>query len=110
MPKRARLSYMSKVLSTPDEIDERVESDATLESSDDTEQSSDEMEEVFQERDLSGEDDCVNVGNPVWRLDPALDPRSIADTFTVIPRLNWPHVTREVTIHTEIDYFSLMFP
>ena len=85
VPKRARLSYMSKVLSTPDEIDERVESDATLESSDDTEQSSDEMEEVFQERDLSGEDDCVNVGNPVWRLDPALDPRSIADTFTVIP-------------------------
>ena len=39
-----------------------------------------------------------------------LDPRSIADPFTVIPRLNWPHMTREVTTHTEIDYFNLMFP
>ena len=71
------------------------------------------MEEVSQERDLSGKDDCVNVGNRVWRLDPALDvedPRSIAGTFTVIPRLNWPPKTREVTTHTEIDYFSLMFP
>ena len=66
--------------------DKRNESDATVESSGDTEQSSDEMEEVFQEHDLSGEDDCVNVGNRLWRLDPALDPRSIADTFTVIPR------------------------
>ena len=62
MPKRARLSDMSKVLSTPDEIHERDEPDATVESSDDTEQSSDEMEEVSQERNLSGEDDCVNVG------------------------------------------------
>ena len=47
----------------------------------------------------SGEDDCVTVGNRVWRLDPALDavdPMSIADTFTVIPQLNWPHKTREV--------------
>ena len=87
VPKRARLSDMSKVLSTPNEIDERDESDATVESSDDTEQSSDEMEEVSQERNLSGEGDCVNVGNRVWRFDPALDvvdPRSIADTFTVI--------------------------
>ena len=73
VPKRARLSDMSKALSTPDEIDERDESDATAESSDDTEQSSDEMEEVSQERVLRGEDDCINVGNRVWRLDPALD-------------------------------------
>ena len=36
-------SDMSKALSTPDEIDERDESDATVESSDDTEQSSDEL-------------------------------------------------------------------
>ena len=38
------------------------------------------QKEVSQERVLSGEDDCVNVGNRVWRLDPALDvvdPRSI---------------------------------
>ena len=48
----------------------RDESDATVESSDDTKQSSDEMEEVSQEHDLGGEDDCVNVGNQVWRLDP----------------------------------------
>ena len=60
VPKRARLSDMSIVLSTPDEIDERDESDATVESSDDTEQSSDEMEEVSQERDLRGEDGCGN--------------------------------------------------
>ena len=86
VPKRASLSDMLKVLSTPDEIDKRDESDATVESSgDDTEQSPDEMEEVSQERDLSGEDDCVNVGNQVWRLDPALDPRSISDPFNVIP-------------------------
>ena len=39
VPKCARLIDMSKVLSTPDEIDEREESDATEESSDDTEQS-----------------------------------------------------------------------
>ena len=25
-------------------------------------------------------------------------------------RLNWPHMTREVTAHTEIDYFNLMLP
>ena len=113
LPKRARLNDMSKVLSTPDEIDEREESDATEESSDDTEQSSDEMEEVSQERDFSGEDNCVTVGNRVWRPDPALDvvdPRNIADTFSVIPRLKWPPKTCEVTTHTEIDYFSLMFP
>ena len=59
---KTRLSDMSKVLSTPDEIHERDEADATVESSDDTEQSSDKMEEVSQERNLSGEDDCVNVG------------------------------------------------
>ena len=45
LPKRARLSDMSKVLSTTDEIDEKEDSVATEESSDDTEQSSNEMEE-----------------------------------------------------------------
>ena len=63
VPKCARLSDMSKVLSTPDEIDKSEESDATEKSSDNTKRSSDELEEVRQECDLGGEDECVNVGN-----------------------------------------------
>ena len=45
------------------------------------------MEEVSQERDLSGEDGCVNVGNQVWRFDPVLvvESRSIADTKSDFP-------------------------